>query len=110
MRKNVDVERLANFFDVGSDVHAQIGIEAPVLVIYGEYDQYEMREGHKLIADTVNKLRPGAATFVEIPGVDHGLIKYSSADAAYREEGGSRDNELFLRPVLDWLRKIEAGR
>lgn len=85
-------------------------IEAPVLVIYGEYDQYEMREGHKLIADTVNKLRPGAATFVEIPGVDHGLIKYSSADAAYREEGGSRDNELFLRPVLDWLRKIEAGR
>ena len=41
-------------------------IEAPVLVVYGEFDQFEPRDGHQLIADTVNQLRPGTATFVEI--------------------------------------------
>lgn len=81
-------------------------IEAPVLVLYGEYDQFEMREGHRLIADTVNRLRPGTATFVEIAGADHSLISYPSAEAAYRDEGGERRPELFLEPVLGWLRRV----
>jgi pimeloyl-ACP methyl ester carboxylesterase len=83
-------------------------IEAPVLVLYGEYDQFEMREGHKLIANTVNRRRPGTATFVEIPGVDHSLISYPNAEAAYRDEGGERRLELFLEPVLGWLRQVMA--
>lgn len=81
-------------------------INAPVLVVYGEYDQYEPRHGHQLIADTVNRLRPGTATFLELAGVDHGLIGYPSAEAAYREEGGERNAERFLEPVLGWLRAI----
>lgn len=81
-------------------------VEAPALVIYGEYDQFEMREGHKLIADTVNRLRPGRATFVEIAGADHDLDHYPNADAAFRNEGGKSDPELFMRPVLAWLRSI----
>ena len=85
---------------------AWTGIEAPVLVLYGEYDQFERPNGHRLIAETVNRLRPGTATFVEIDGVDHSLIFYPSADAAYREEGGERRPELFLDPVLAWLRSV----
>ena len=81
-------------------------VEAPVLVLYGEYDQFEMREGHKLIADTVNKLRPGTATFVEIPQASHDLTRYPSADAAYRDEGGTADPDLFLTPALDWLKQV----
>jgi len=77
-----------------------------VLVLYGEYDQFERPGGHRLIADTVNRLRPGTATFIEIDGVDHSLISYPSADAAYREEGGERRPELFLEPVLTWLRSV----
>ena len=83
-------------------------IEAPVLVIYGEYDQFERREGHALIVDTVNALRPGSATLVEIPGVDHGLARYPNAIAAYRGEGGKADYELFLKPALDWLKAVVA--
>ena len=81
-------------------------IEAPVLVLYGEFDQFERPGGHRLIAETVNRLRPGTATFVQIDGVDHSLISYPSADAAYREEGGERRPELFLEPVLAWLRSV----
>ena len=89
-----------NFLDAWTKIHA------PVLVIYAEYDQFEMREGHRVIVETVNRLRPGTANLVEIPGVDHSLISYPSADSAYREEGGERRPELFLEPVLDWLRRV----
>ena len=83
-------------------------IEAPVLVLYGEYDQFETREGHKLIADTVNKLRPGTATFVEVPRASHDLGRYPNAEAAYRGEGGNDDPEIFMTPVLAWLKTILA--
>jgi pimeloyl-ACP methyl ester carboxylesterase len=83
-------------------------IEAPVLVLYGEYDQFERRDGHRLIVETVNRLRPGSARFVEIAGVDHSLISYADADSAYREESGERNIDLFLTPVMTWLREIAA--
>ena len=81
-------------------------IDAPVLVIYGEYDQFEMREGHQLIADTVNSLRPGTATFVEIPHASHDMVWYPDPVSAYREQNGKMDNDLFLTPVLAWLKKV----
>ena len=85
-------------------------IEAPVMVVYGEHDQFETRAGHRLIADTVNRLRPGSATYLEIPGADHDLIVYPSVEAAYRETGGERRMELFLEPALAWLAGVAARR
>src|SRR5206468_1090057 len=81
-------------------------IDAPVLVLYGEYDQFEMREGHQLIADTVNRLRPGTATFIVIPHASHDLDWYPDAVSAYREQNGEADPELFLTPVLAWLKNV----
>ncbi len=81
-------------------------IEAPVMVVYGEYDQFEPRHSHAAIVETVNALRPGSGTFVEIPKADHSLRIYPSARAAYAEEGGRTDRELFLAPVLDWLKRL----
>lgn len=83
-------------------------IRAPVMVVYGEYDQFETRHGHRLIADTVDRSRPGSATFLEIAGADHDLVIYPSAEAAYRDEGGERRIELFLEPALAWLRRVTA--
>jgi pimeloyl-ACP methyl ester carboxylesterase len=83
-------------------------VEAPVMVVYGEHDQFETRHGHALIAETVNRLRPGSAIFLEIAGADHNLVSYPSAEAAYREEGGTQRFELFLDPVLGWLRTVTA--
>lgn len=81
-------------------------VEGPILVLWGENEQFEPRHGHQMIVDAVNALRPGTATFVELPRADHNLRLYPSAYAAYREEGGQVDREVFLKPVLDWLGRI----
>lgn len=85
-------------------------IEAPVLVVYGEYDQFETRHGHALIAETVNRLRPGTASFIEIPGADHELEIYASAGDAYVYRGGRAEPELFLAPAAEWLRRVTGAR
>ncbi len=83
-------------------------VQAPVLVIYGEYDQFEPRHGHRLIVDIVNALRPRIATFVELPKADHELEFYASAEDAYAYEGGQADYDKSLGPLLGWLRKVTA--
>jgi pimeloyl-ACP methyl ester carboxylesterase len=83
-------------------------IEAPVLVLYGEYDQFESRHGHELIVDTLNRLRPGSATFVEIPRGDHELELYASPEDAYAYRNPEVRRELWLRPMLEWVRRVTA--
>lgn len=85
-------------------------IDSPVMVVHGEYDQFEPLHGHALIAETVNRLRPGTATLVQIPRADHELDIYPSPEAAYAGEGGERRPEFFLEPVLAWLRRVTAPR
>ena len=87
---------------------AWASIAAPVMVVYGEYEQFEPRHGHRMIVETINALRPGTAKFLEIPKADHSLRIYPSAVAAYREEGGVTNRELLVAPVLDWLKTIAA--
>ena len=84
-------------------------VDAPVLVLYGEYDQFESRHGHKLIADTVNKLRPGTATFIEVPKADHELEHYSSAEDAYAYQNPKVNREAFLRPMLAWAHRVTGA-
>lgn len=81
-------------------------IEAPVMVVYGEYEQFEMRHGHRLIVDTVNALRPGTARWFEIPKAGHDLRIYPDPRSAYSFSGGERRIELFLDPVLAWFGEV----
>jgi pimeloyl-ACP methyl ester carboxylesterase len=83
-------------------------VRAPVLVIYGEYDQFETQHGHRLIADTLNRLRPGSATFVEVPRADHEMEIYASAEDAYAYRNGTVRPELLLDPLLGWARRVTA--
>lgn len=84
-------------------------IDAPVMVVYGEYEQFETRHGHRLIVDTVNRLRPGTAAWLEVPKAGHGLSIYPDPYDALNFENGERQPDLFWRPVTDWLRRIAAG-
>ena len=84
-------------------------LEVPVMVVYGEYDQFEPRHGHKLIVDTVNRLRPGTASWLEIPQAGHGLRIFSDPVSAYARSGGERRPELFTYPVAKWLRAVSAS-
>ena len=83
-------------------------IEAPVLVIHGEYDQFEPRHGHELIVDTINKLRPGTATFIEVPKADHEIEFYASADDAYAYRNPTVRNEEFVGQLMSWVKKVTS--
>ena len=78
-------------------------IDAPVLVVFNAFDQYEIRHGHKLIADTVNRLRPGTATYVERDNIGHSDNRYESIEAAYAGEGGVPAWEDAAKIMLEWL-------
>jgi pimeloyl-ACP methyl ester carboxylesterase len=81
-------------------------LAAPVMVVYGELDGFEMRHGHRLIVDTANRLRPGSGSWLEIARAGHDLDIYPTPDAAWRMEGGTSRPELFVDPVLDWLGRV----
>jgi len=81
-------------------------VRAPVLVLYGEYDQFETRHGHRLIADTLNRLRPGSATFVEVPGADHDLDLFASAEDAYAYRNPQVRRSEFLPTMIGWIRRV----
>ncbi|MDN3647114.1 alpha/beta hydrolase [Pontixanthobacter aestiaquae] len=81
-------------------------INAPVMVVYGQYDQFEPRQSHRIIVDTLNRLRPGTATWLEIPRAGHGLRIYPDPVSAYAWTGGKNRPELFVDPVSKWLRSV----
>lgn len=83
-------------------------IEAPVLVFHGEYEQFEPRHGHALIVETVNRLRPGTATLIDVPQGDHELEFYASAEDAYTYRNGRVDFEPFVGPLVQWLQRVTA--
>ena len=89
-------------------LEAWTNIRSPVLVIHGEYDQFEPEHGHRLIVDTVNKLRPGSATFIRIPKADHNIDVYPSADDAYADRNGTPRRDLLAQPIIEWARKMTA--
>ena len=85
-------------------------IEAPIMVVFGEYEQFEGRHGHRTIVDTANRLRPDSATWLEIPKAGHGLAIYQDMYQAYTFSDGQRDREKFIQPVAKWLRSIVRSR
>lgn len=89
-------------------LEAWTNIQAPVLVIHGEYDQFEPEHGHRLIADTVNKLRPGTATFIQVPKADHEIEYYASPEDAYAYRNPTVRTEEFVARLMDWVKRVTA--
>lgn len=72
-------------------------LQARVLVVFGEFDQFESAHGHALIAQMVNRRRPGTARMLQIKSADHDLEVYASIEEAYAGNGSTqrRDQEFF---------------
>lgn len=83
-------------------------LDAEVLVIYNEFDQFEMRYGHKLIANMVNRRNPGAATYVEQAGMGHSNSRYATPEDAYVWRNGEPAWEETASVISEWL--IETSR
>lgn len=89
---------------------AWAAVEAPVLVFYAEFDQFEPQQSHEVIVDIVNRLRPGTARLVVLNRIDHSLRRFPDKFAAYREEGGEPGREAMLVPMIAWLKEQAAAR
>lgn len=90
-------------------LQAWLELDAPVLVIFNEYDQYEVEHGHALIVDMVNRKRPGAATLVVEQGLDHSSYRYANIVEAYAGENGAPAWETTAGVLVDWFRDTSAA-
>lgn len=85
---------------------AWAAINAPVLVIFNEFDQFEMQYGADVIVNTVNRLRPGTATLVVQQNIGHSNYRYADAVTAYPREGGEPAWEQTTDVIVEWLKEI----
>jgi pimeloyl-ACP methyl ester carboxylesterase len=74
-------------------------VTAPVLAVHGEFDWIMSRADHELIAEVVNRDRPGTARFVSIPRTDHHFMAFESPVKAFRNEGGHYNGEATAAVV-----------
>ena len=81
-------------------------LDAPVLVIYNEFDQFEGQYGHQVIADMVNRLRPGTATFVVQENVGHSNSRFATVEDAYVWRDGEPAWEQTADAILGWLNSL----
>jgi len=81
-------------------------LDAPVLVIFNAFDQFESRHGHRLIVDLVNRLRPGTGTFIERPGIGHSDNRFATIEEAYTQRGGTPAWQEAADNMTKWLREI----
>jgi pimeloyl-ACP methyl ester carboxylesterase len=85
-------------------------VKVPVLAMYGEYDWFESRDATTLIARIVNKTRPGSATFVEIPRMNHHFAIYPTPEDAFAEENGTVNPDPAVDVMLSWLGRLAGNR
>lgn len=81
-------------------------VRAPVLALYGEYDWFESRDAAALIADVVNRKRPGTARLVVVPALDHHFMRFPSRQDAFRNRGGTEHAAPVVEAILAWLQQI----
>jgi pimeloyl-ACP methyl ester carboxylesterase len=80
-------------------------VDAPVLSLHGEYDSIMSREDHQIIADLVNAKHPGYARFMELPGLNHVLFKYSSPVSAFNFDSSGHYDPRTSDIVIDFLKQ-----
>jgi pimeloyl-ACP methyl ester carboxylesterase len=83
-------------------------VDVPVLVTYGTSDPATWSEENRYLVDVINSFHPGRASYVEFPGMGHGLdlvpSKRAWLEAIRKHEHGPFDQE-FLKQVAGWLDK-----
>jgi len=80
-------------------------IDAPVLIVYGTADFVTDAYQHHYLRDMINAFHPGRATYVEIEGMDHGLVLAGSQKASL--EGKS--TPPFAQRLADELLRFFNG-
>lgn len=86
-------------------LEAWLEVSAPALIAYAEYDQFETRHGHKVIAEVLNRQTPGLVDYIELPNINHFNDFHTDIDQAYFRARGIPAIELLASHMVIWLRK-----
>ncbi|MFN3729526.1 MAG: alpha/beta fold hydrolase [Fimbriimonadaceae bacterium] len=83
-------------------------LDTNVLSIYGECDFVAERIDHPLIAEIVNREKPGKAEFIEIPASDHAFrnVATKRESQEYWSRGGREMNPAIIEVLLTWANRL----
>ncbi len=78
-------------------------VDAPVLVMHGEYDWIMSLGDHEMIVEIVNGKHPGRATLAKLPKTDHTFMTFDSPEKAFEDESSKGYNASATELVLKFL-------
>jgi pimeloyl-ACP methyl ester carboxylesterase len=79
-------------------------VDAPVLLVHGEYDWVMSGSDFALLAAALNARKPGSAEFVEWPRADHSLYTHGDERTAFHRDPQQKYDPALTERVLQWLR------
>lgn len=82
-----------------------------VIAFFGADDFIALKEDQTQVAAIVNRVRPGAAEYREVPGTDHLFRKTESFQDSYDKLGGkpSEFNPVVVEELKKWIESVEKG-
>lgn len=81
-------------------------VNAHVLAVKGEADFVVYEADHKLIADVVNRVKPGYGKFVICPSTDHLFHNFPTEQASQQNFSKGKYNPAFSKLMMDWIREV----
>jgi pimeloyl-ACP methyl ester carboxylesterase len=78
-------------------------VQAPALVMWGEFDWIMSRRDNEGIANHINANKPGAAQFVVLPKAGHTMQNYPDLKTAFSGPQGPFDPSI-ANLIADWLK------
>jgi dienelactone hydrolase len=80
-------------------------VNARVLVLRGEFDETARAADHARIAALVNARHPGAATYEELAGLDHGWTRHDTMEESRGNAGRGEQVATLPDAILDFLQQ-----
>jgi pimeloyl-ACP methyl ester carboxylesterase len=83
-----------------------------VMAIWGRNDFIATEADHPLIADIVNRTRPGSSRYVALDGSDHAFRKTTSIEDSFKRwrSPPSDFNPLIITTLKEWIEKVRLAQ
>ncbi len=80
-------------------------VDAAVAAIWGKGDYVSQPEGHRVIADIVNRAHPGRARYLELEGCDHGFNQATDMKDAFQKASSGQPGQ-FNPGIVDAIERF----
>lgn len=98
--------RPAKFYHQLQDLNlaaAWATVDAPVFVMWGEYDWIMSLGDHEMIVDLINSRHPGRARLARLPRTDHTFMTFGNPESAFNDDASSGYNASVTEMTLKFL-------